>query len=354
MKHRLLFSFLLVVMLGTMTTNPHSISADDGEQKPSWCVSVWYPSSDDPTGYDSVLNNLDVIHEVNPFWYSPAPDGTLLKAVDAENPERLATWREAGVTIIPTIATTALSVMIEDPTIRDFHIQTIVELVETMDYDGIDIDYEGYALRTRDSFSEFMEALAEALHANNRILSMAVHAKTSDEGQWESAHAQDWARLAAAADIFKIMTYDFHNRAGESGPIGPPNWSYDVLAYAASLTDISKVRLGLHFYGYAWQRSTNVTVTTWSTVQGWVASFGLDISRDPEDMEARVDLDVQGLPKRVVYVADSIGLEYKLDLILEAFPELGGVSIWGLGGEDPANWDILRAVESDCTFFTER
>lgn len=336
---------LLIAIIGLVMGMPSY--AQDGDA-PSWCVSVWYPSSAEATGYDSLINNLEVIDEVNPFWYAPTLAGGINLLTGAEDTEKLAAWRAAGILIVPTIVTFEASGMIEDPTTRAIHIQTIVDLVEQWDYDGIDIDYESFKLHTRDAFSTFIEELAVPLHTNNRLLSMAVHAKTNDNGAWEGAAAQDWERLAPAVDIFRIMTYDYHNRAGEPGSIGPPQWSLDVIHYAASIVDPSKLRLGLHFYGYSWQRRTTVAAITWESVQRWVTAFELEVIRDPDDMEAMVILDQRGLPKQTIYVADAVGLEYKLTYILDAYPTLGGVSIWGLGGEDPANWDVLRTYTQTC------
>jgi hypothetical protein len=50
------------------------------------------------------------------------------------------------------------------------------------------------------------------------------------------------------------------------------------------------------------------------------------------------------LPKQTLYFADSVEIDYKLKQILTNFPDLGGVAIWGIGGEDPADWEVLRAA----------
>ncbi len=317
---------------------PAVSAQEDGE---TWCVSVWYPSSEHPGGLESITAHLDVIHEVNPFWYSARPDGTVDRYEGAEDADKLAAWRDAGLMILPTIAHASPFAVGDE--VRDAHIETIVALVERMDYDGIDIDYESFPLWTRDDFSLFIETLAARLHANGRLLSIAVHAKTADVSPYEGASAQDWTRLAPAVDSFKIMTYDYHSSASrDPGPIGPPQWASDVIAYAATVTDLSKVRLGLHFYGYRWQRGS-VSNITWESAQRTVQSYQLAVERDPADGEAWFTLKVTGLPAQTYYFADAAGLEMKLSRLLAAYPALGGVAIWGLGGEDPANWDVLRA-----------
>ena len=317
-------------------------------QERDFCVSVWYPSSEDPTGYDSLMANVDIIHEVTPFWYNPNLDGTLLLRLGAEDEEKLTEWREAGLIIMPTIVSFEGSGMIETPELRQTHIDEIVDRVERMDYDGIDIDYEGFALDTRDAYSTFIEDLAAELHERGKLISIAVHAKTADVSQWDAATAQDWERLTAAVDIFRIMTYDYHNRNSDAGPIAPLEWVLDVIEYASSVTGLGKVRLGLHFYGYSWQRGTTAVIT-WKTVSRWITSFDLEFERDPADMEAFLTLSLRGLPRQTAYVADSVGLDYKLTHVLTEYPELSGIAIWGIGGEDPANWDVLRRLSSTCS-----
>jgi len=312
---------------------------------PNWCISVWYPSSDTPGGLDSIQQNADLIRVVNPFWYTPNADGTITtKDADAEDADQLAQWRADGLTIIPTIYSDTWQ-MITDPTVRAFHVEQIDALVKRMSYDGIDIDYESFPVSSRDDFSAFVEALSARLHQDGKLLTVAVHAKTDDAGAWYGAAAQDWTRIAPAVDVFSIMTYDYTNPKQPPGPIAPPDWVENVLAYAATVTDLHKVRMGLPFYGYSWLNGDPpATNTTWQSASRFVQSFHLPIERDPADMEAHVDLKVRGLPHQTIYFADSVGIEYKLGRILNDYPDLGGVAIWGIGGEDPANWDVLRAA----------
>jgi spore germination protein YaaH len=320
------------------------LAASASAQDVSWCVSVWYPSSEEPSGADTLRQHSDLIDIVNAFWYTPAADGTLLAVDGAENAAALAQWRAAGLKVIPSIFASLPAIIGDD--LRDFHISQIVALVERMDYDGIDIDYEGFPASTRDDFSAFMEALAEALHANGRLLSVAVHAKTNDLGAWEGTAAQDWGRIAAAADIFAIMTYDYTNRNEPPGMIAPVDWMDAVLAYAATVTDLQKVRLGLPFYGYRWLRDAPpATTTSWAATQRLIQAYQPEVMRDEGSQEARIDFKARGLPKQTIVFNDAQTLAHRLAVLLPRYPALGGVAIWGIGGEDPANWDALRAIE---------
>jgi spore germination protein YaaH len=288
---------------------------------------------------------IDLLH---PFWYTTSADGTIGTQQGREvDEEQLAEWRDAGLLIMPSILT-HISTMLDTETSIDAHIQQIVDLVERMDYDGIDIDYEGFDLSTRDRFSRFIELLSERLHERDRLLSIAVHAKTDDAGAWEGAAAQDWTRIAPAVDIFNIMTYDYTSRNAPPGPISPSDWTMDVLTYAESILDSSKVRMGLHFYGYSWLGGRPpATTTSWTAAQRLIDSFDLEVTREGD--EARIDLDVRGLPDQTYYFADAEFVSRRLNMVYEAFPSLGGVAIFGLGPEDPENWDILRDTRpTDC------
>ncbi len=336
----------LWVLLTAILLLTHPTTAQD-DTPPAWCVSVWYPSSDAEGGSESILANADVINEVNAFWYTPAPDGSLIALPDSENEAELTAWREAGLLVVPSIFGSVPDVITDD--LREVHITAIVDTVLRMGYDGIDIDYEGFPENTRENFVAFIQGLSEALHAEGKLLSVTVHAKT-DEGVWEGARAQDWTRLLPPADIFRIMTYDYTSRNEPPGPISPTAWVLDVLTYAQSISeDLSKVRMGVHFYGYSWLRAkAPATTVAYAGIATYLTNFNLEVFRNPDDMEAYIDFKVTGLPRQVVYFADPIGLRYKLDQVQAQFPTLGGISIWGIGGEHPELWGVIREYVRGC------
>jgi spore germination protein YaaH len=103
--------------------------------------------------------------------------------------------------------------------------------------------------------------------------------------------------------------------------------------------------MGLPFYGYSWVRDNPPgRQTTWEAVQRLIQAYSVEVLRETADLEAHIEFKARGLPRQTIYFADSIGIDYKLRTILNEFPNLGGVAIWGISGEDPANWDILRAA----------
>lgn len=306
----------------------------------SWCVGVWYPSSEHPGGVTSIAENLDVIDIIHPFWYTPDVNGALLGDVGANAAGQVETWQAAGVLVLPSIFSGHAGYLSDE--LRPAHIEQIVEQVEANNYDGIDIDYEMFPYATREPFSIFVEELAEALHANGRLLAVTVHAKTEDEPPFPSAAAQDWQRLAAAADIFNLMTYDYTSRNEPPGPVADLGWVNDVIEYALSTTAANRVRVGIPFYGYSWTRGRPpARATTWEAAARLVEQFKLEPVRDAASGELNLELDVSGLPTQEIYVSDAATTAGRLQAL--GGSATGGIAIWGIGGEDPAIWQVLRS-----------
>jgi spore germination protein YaaH len=293
----------------------------------------------------TLLGAPDLIREVNFFWYELGSNGQIVGSL--QTPGALEKLRAAGTRIVPSImndfSAERVHTMVSDPQKRSAHIQDLLALVVENGYDGIDIDYESMYAEDRENFTLFIEELAQVFHANGKLLSIAVHAKVDDEGAWAGAKAQDWARLGAAVDMFKIMTYDYHNAASEAGPIAPISWVDQVLAYAATVVPAEKTYLGLPVYGYEWFLSQAKSLR-WDGAQAIVNRTGAQIQRD-ESNEAWFQYDSGG--QHTVYFIDALSTETKLRAILGRYPHLAGVAIWVLGGEDPQTWEAIRRVYAE-------
>lgn len=302
-------------------------------------VTIWAPYAGE-LEIDTLAANADLIQEVNFFWYELVDGGRITGGVNSK--AALDKAHELGLRIVPSIVNRGFSreavlAAIGAPEARQAHIAAIVNLVATNGYDGIDIDYESLAAEDRETFTLFIEELAVALHAIDKQLSIAVHAKSDDAGAWNGPAAQDWPRLGAAVDRFKIMTYDYHYGTSEAGPIAPVAWIDDVLTYAATVVSPAKTYMGVHFYGYEWVGASGVGIE-WRQAVKRAAQNDATIQRD-ESSEAWF---TYGDGRFTVYYADVENLRVKLAAIAAAHPDLAGIAIWRLGGEDPENWEAIH------------
>ncbi len=305
-------------------------------------VTIWAPY----IGFleqKTLTDNADRLSEVNFFWYELGANGEIRGSVQSE--AGLNAAREAGLSVLPSILNgdfdrERVAAIIHDPDRRAAHIAAIVQLVMENDFDGIDIDYESLFAEDRDAFTAFIQELAAALHAQNKLLSTTVHPKTGEGGAWGGPQAQDWAKLGAVSDEFKIMIYDYHHGASEAGPIAPPGWADQVLSYAESQVEPGKIFMGVPFYGYDWVGSKGESIE-WRQAVKRAKMYNVRVQRDASSGEAWFTYD-DG--RHTVYFNDAETLRGRLEMMLDKHPDIAGVSIWRLGGEDPMNWAALHEM----------
>jgi spore germination protein YaaH len=195
----------------------------------------------------------------------------------------------------------------------------------------------------REVFTAFIRELAAGLHNNGKILAIAVHARSSDEGGAAGAQAQDWESIGQVVDRFRIMTYDYHWRGGGAGPVSPIYWVEDVIEYAKTQVDPAKIQVGVPFYGYDWVGMDGSGVT-WELIQELIDIYEPEVhlqewGEQGEVAEAWFNYrDREGWHE--VWFSSPRSMEAKLDLVAEY--DLAGIAIWRLGGEDPAYWYTIR------------
>ncbi len=159
-----------------------------------------------------------------------------------------------GVKVLPSLLTSTAAlnhILLTDLATSERFLGDIVDYVVEMGYPGFDLDLEGIDAEDRDAYSAFVARLAEALHNQGKILTLAIPAKASDvRTGWAGPY--DYAALGKHADLILLMTYDYSWSSGPPGSIAPQDWVDRVAAYAVRQMPASKVLLGLAFYGYDW------------------------------------------------------------------------------------------------------
>ena len=151
--------FTLLIAASFMIAPLLTPIAQAAENPPRKILTGWIPYYSMKTALPDALNNSDLIKEVMPFWYTLKFDGKAKAAVVTDlyapaNPsvpisEPLTALRSAGYSIIPTITDgtdkSVLAGLLKSPASRAQIITAIVNVVTTNNYDGIDLDFEGFA-----------------------------------------------------------------------------------------------------------------------------------------------------------------------------------------------------------------
>lgn len=206
--------------------------------------------------------------EVSPFWYSLTGTKTIKNQFTSANPslkmaEQVELLRSQGLKILPAITDgtkkLVLSGYLAKESTRKEVVATITNLVVTNNFDGIDLDLEGFAFvdgssswsKTKPLWTQFIIDLSASLRAKNKLLSVTTPVLFDPAtGRKGSYHVYNWAGIAPYIDRLRIMTYDFS--VSKPGPIGPLEWTESSLKYAISLLPASKVWVGIPGYGRDW------------------------------------------------------------------------------------------------------
>ena len=286
------------------------------------------------------------IDEVQADWYAVRADGSLVGT--SVDPVYVALAQGDGCRVLATIAnwsgggfsTKVVHAILSSQAARAKLIAALTDACATIGYDGVDLDFESAPAADRDLLSSFVEELAAALHADGRTLGMAVHPKTSEPGDWFGARAEDYARLGAAVDEFQVMTYAYSGAWSGPGPIAPTGWMDRVMDFAVTQVDPAKVWLGVPFYGCDWWPHGAAEIT-WRQADHRRLAHHAHITRTASKEARFTYRDARG--KHTVYFQDRTALTAKLDVVTSRHPDLGGVAIWVMGGEDPRFWPLIAS-----------
>ena len=306
-------------------------------------VSGWIVWWDQENSFESFKDNAGVFTSVKPFWYQLTLDGKIKKLENAEDSEIIEFAQTNKIKIIPTITNDhkpdPATNMLNDVTKRNAHIQDKVKMIDSTNYEDNNNDYESLNSKDRQAYSNFITELAKQVHAKNKLITTALHAKTSEPGEWEGPQAQDWSALGQAVDAVKIMCYDYHWETSEAGAIAPLGWTEDVIKFALTKIPKEKIELGVPFYGYDWVEERGAGVT-FKDAQMLIKNYSATVVRDLESGEVHFQYSTGADEKHTVWYNDSESLAGRLDLVLKY--DLAGIGIWRLGQEDTKNFTVIQ------------
>lgn len=377
------FLALLAILLTLFASNPASSA-----NQPRKILTGWIPYWSIKTSLPSVLNNADLVKEVMPFWYTLKLDSKTKAAVVTDlyapaNPSvpiatPLAALRGAGFQIIPTITDgmdkLVLAKLLASPVNRTKIAQTISDFVMTNNFDGIDLDFEGFAFvdgnttwaKTAPLWVAFVKELSTLLHSNKKLLSVSSPYNFNPAEKQKGYTVYAWPQIAPHIDRLRIMTYDYS--VAKVGPIGPIAWTEKTVAYATSIMPASKVYVGVAGFGRDWvTKVVGVCPATFAKAIKVGAKAGTFVMRDAAALASGYMttpvFDEKNGEATFTYTKSYEGVttaglstictatrtawyqnaqSYKLRSDLVAKYKLGGITAWTLGMEEPLAMEAIR------------
>ena len=386
LKNRSALTILLALIASSLTLI--SVAPVNGASQPRKILTGWIPYYSMKTSLPAVLNNADLIKEVMPFWYTLKFDGKAKVAVVSDlyapaNPSvpiatPLTAMRAAGFQIIPTITDgmdkLVLANLLASPANRSKTAKTILDFVIANNYDGIDLDFEGFAFvdgnttwaKTAPLWVAFVKELSALLHANNKLLSVSSPYNFNPTEAQKGYTVYAWPQIAPLIDRLRIMTYDYS--VAKVGPIGPIAWTEKTVAYATSIMPASKVYVGLAGYGRDWVTKVDgicpapfinaikvgakAATFVMRDAAALAASYQVTPVYDEKTGEATftytksyegttaAGLSTTCTATRTAWYQNA--QSYLLRSALVAKYKLGGVTAWTLGMEEPLAMEAIR------------
>ena len=272
-RSRLLIFGLLISILANVGITTNATAADRQLRK---IFSGWmtdYSTYGDTTkgqiqAMDYVVANAEMFGQILPFWYTITSATTIKdkyvtqNSIDKAIP--IATLQSLGIKVLPTITDSTkegeLSKILGNDGSRTSLIKAITDLVLLNKFDGIDLNFEGFAYvdkiatwpTIQPRWVKFVSELSAALHAQNKLLSVTtpylLDPATGKKGYYHYA----WPEISSYIDRLNIMFYDYHKYDTKPGPIGPISWFEPSLIYALKTVAPYKIYLGTPNYGYNW------------------------------------------------------------------------------------------------------
>jgi len=369
---------------------PAISSSADADNPPRKILSGWIPYYSIKTSLPAAINNADLIREVMPFWYTLKFNGKTQSTVVTDlyspaNPsvpmaQTVGALRNAGLALIPTITDgtekDVLAGLLAKPAARTQIVQAITNMVISNNFDGVDLDFEGFAFvdsnktwpKTAPLWTALVKELSVALHAQKKILSVSTPYVLDPKGAQRGYYVYAWAAIAPYIDRLRIMTYDYS--VAKVGPIGPISWTERTVQYAVTVMPASKVYVGIPGYGRDWVTAVSgvcpanvasvikggakAATFVMRDAQNLAASYGVTPTFDEKFGEMTFSyqkvyngttaggLATSCTASRTAWYQDAKSYALRAELVNKY--RLGGLAAWTIGMEEPLALEGVRNV----------
>lgn len=240
-------------------------------------------------------------------------------------------------------------------------ITNLINLVQSRNAHGVNIDFEGMGASHSADFTSFMIDLCNQMHAAipGSEVSIALYAV-----DWSSVF--DIQAMDPYVDLFIIMGYDYYYSgsatAGPEYPLYNFQTSYNytltksITYYLNKGATHSKLLLGLPYYGREWSTTANTTPssTTGSTNSVFYNNFRNNTNGYYSNRQWDINSFSTWYPSQrsgqwwQCFIDDAYALGKRFDIVNQQ--GIGGIGIWALGYDDGYSdfWDLIQNKFTDC------
>ncbi len=299
-----------------------------------------------PDSFADLRAHARQVSVVYPTYYECSAGGG--RIVGADVPAVDAFARAHRIALLPRFTCqegAAVHRILTEPALRAVTLARLARLARARAFGGLCLDLENDGGEDREALTSFAAALARALHAQGKRLTVVVDGVSSEPPPTSSEAFYDDPALAAVADTVFVLAWGAHWEGSPPGPLAPLSYVAAVARYVSSLPSRSRFVIGAPMYGLDWEdgpasaaagagMNVGASAYQYSSIRALQRSVGAAAQRDPASGELTFAYTTAGATHRVWYMdARSV-----LDVLAIARASGLRLGLWRLGEEDQSLW----------------
>ena len=244
-------------------------------------------------------------------------------------------------------------------------IEDLVTAINDYNLDGVNVDLENLDSKDKNSLTEFMRLLREAL-PSDKTLSIAVAPNPKRlTTTWVAAY--DYKALAEYVDYMVVMTYDEHCYGGAAGPVAGINFVEESIKVILEEVSRDKIVMGIPLYGRFWQEGEDMggEAIVIANVPRIIKKYRLVPRYSLEEQTPYVKLEVDqdetgpyingrelGPGVYNIWYENENSIKAKLALVNKY--NLLGAGLWALDNEDADFWTYYKYALNETPYESEK
>jgi spore germination protein len=224
---------------------------------------------------------------------------------------------------------------------RSAFINSVLGVLRTYNFDGVNIDFEDVNYEDRQLLSTFYRELGQALGNAGYYYSVAAPSRTSDAPTNPFSAPFNYALLGEVVDELVVMLYNEHGWPGSGpGPVVSIGWMETVIKYALTKMPGRKITAAVSVFGFDFNLTTGRnTYATYEMAMNLAQRYNKTVIFDERTQTPMFAYSDEAGNDHEVWFENAASIRAKL----RRAHNLGirGIALWRLGMEDPHIWGMI-------------